>query len=159
MRAMGWIDRVPRMMAAEVYGSLSAALLRGGDAVPDMPATHDTIAKSTTATRSTFQALYVIRQSGGAATVVANDAILDWQQKLAENEGLYVEPASAGAVAAVAQLKSSGHIKASDKVVALLTASGLKDPEATACVQGDLFTVSDDLDGAFRRLQELDATG
>jgi threonine synthase len=153
MQAMGWIDRVPRMMAAEIYGSLGAALRDGGDAIADMPLTHETVAKSTTATRSTFQALYVLRESGGAATIVSNDAIMQWQQALAREEGLYVEPASAGAIAAVAQLKASGAIKAADTVVALLTASGLKDPDATASVQDDLLTVSGDADTVFAQLK------
>jgi threonine synthase len=153
MQAMGWIDQVPRMMAAEIYGSLGAALREGGDVLADMPLTHDTVAKSTTATRSTFQALYVLRESGGAATIVNNDAIMQWQQALAREEGLYVEPASAGAIAAVAQLKTSGVIKATDTVVALLTASGLKDPDATASVQGNFATVSGDADTVFAHLK------
>lgn len=153
MRAMGWIDTLPRMMAAEVYGSLSAALRDGGDALPDMPLTHETVAKSTAATRSTFQALYVLRKSGGAATVVGNDSILEWQQRLAQSEGLYVEPASAGTIAAISQLRASGDIKGSDKVVALLTASGLKDPDATASIQGELPAVSGDPGSVFSQLQ------
>jgi threonine synthase len=36
MLALGWIDRMPRMMAAEIYGSLGAALHDGGDALPDL---------------------------------------------------------------------------------------------------------------------------
>lgn len=157
MRALGWIDRLPRMMAAEIYGSLSAALRSGGDAVPDMPLTHDTVAKSTTATRSTFQALYVLRSSGGAAAVVDNDTILQWQQKLAQAEGLYVEPASAGAIAAVAQLRDSGDISETDKVVALLTATGLKDPGATASVQDELMTVTGDAQAVFSHLRAKSA--
>jgi threonine synthase len=153
MRKIGWIDRVPRMIAAEIYGSLDAALRDGGDALPDMPLTHDTIAKSTTATRSTYQALHVLRKSGGTATSVTNDAILRWQQRLSMQEGLYVEPASAGAIAAVSQLKARGDIKATDKVVALLTASGLKDPDATACIQGDLFAVTGDVRAVFSQLK------
>ena len=149
---MGWTDTLPRMMAAEIYGSLSAALRDGGDALPDMPLTHDTVAKSTTATRSTFQALYVLRKSAGAATVVRNDSILEWQRLLAEEEGLYVEPASAGTIAAISQLRASGHIKASDSVVALLTASGLKDPDATASIQGELPTVGGDPGSVFSQL-------
>jgi threonine synthase len=117
-----------------------------------MPLTHDTVAKSTSATRSTFQALYVLRASGGAATTVGNDAILQWQQKLARQEGLYVEPASAGAIAAVAQLRDSGEIGGADKVVALLTATGLKDPDATASVQDELVTVTGGAEAVFSRL-------
>jgi threonine synthase len=152
MQAIGWIDRLPRMMAAEIYGSLGAALREGGDVLPDMPLTHDTVAKSTSATRSTFQALHVLRASGGRATVVTNDAIMQWQQKLAEEEGLYVEPASAGTIAAVAQLKANGDITGTESVVILLTASGLKDPHATASMQGDVFTVDGSVEAVFAQL-------
>ncbi len=154
MLALGWTDRMPRMMAAEIYGSLGAALRSGGDALPDMPMTHDTLAKSTTATRSTFQALYVLRKSGGAATTVGNDAILEWQAKLARLEGLYVEPASAGAIAAVAQLKAAGQIDVNETVVTLLTASGLKDPQATAAAQGELPTVDGNVEAVFSSLRK-----
>jgi threonine synthase len=155
MQSFGWTDRVPKMMAAEIYGSLGAALKSGADTVPDMPQTHDTVAKSTTATRSTFQALHVLRRSGGVATTVSNESIMQWQQDLAGAEGLYIEPASAGTLAAVAQLKGSGHIKATDTVVTLLTASGLKDPDATASVQGQLVTVSGNIESAYLQLKAL----
>lgn len=155
MRSFGWTDRVPKMMAAEIYGSLGAALESGSDTVPDMPQSHDTVAKSTTATRSTFQALHVLRRSGGVATTVSNESIMQWQQDLASAEGLYVEPASAGALAAVAQLKCSGHIKSNDTVVALLTASGLKDPDATAALQNPLQTMPRNIQEAFLELKAL----
>ncbi|MCC6777739.1 MAG: pyridoxal-phosphate dependent enzyme [Hyphomicrobiales bacterium] len=155
MRAFGWIDRSPRMIAAEIYGSLTEGLRSGGDALPDMPMTHDTVAKSTSATRSTYQALHVIRQSGGSATVVDNASIMTWQQRLAETEGLYVEPASAGAIAAVAQLCRAGGIAPGDTVVALLTASGLKDPGASAAAQAELVSVPSDVDAAFAKLRDL----
>ena len=154
MLALGWTDRMPRMMAAEVYGSLGAALRDGGDALPDMPMTHDTLAKSTTATRSTYQALYVLRKSGGAATMVVNETILQYQQELAQLEGLYVEPASAGALAAVAQFREAGQIRADETVVTLLTASGLKDPQATAAAQRELRCDDGDMESTFRRLRE-----
>lgn len=153
MRALGWIDRLPRMIAAEIYGSLSAALRDETDALTDMPLTHDTVAKSTTATRSTFQALHVLRQSGGTAAIVSNASILEAQRRLAADEGLYVEPASAGALAAIAQLAASGVIKPSDRVVALLTASGLKDPDATSATLGDLPVVSGDPETVFAMLR------
>ena len=155
MLALGWINKMPRMMAAEIYGSLAAALRNGGDALPDMPTTHDTLAKSTTATRSTYQALYVLRKSGGAATTVENHAIVEYQQKLARLEGLYVEPASAAAVAAVAQLRAAGEIRADEKVVALLTASGLKDPQATAAAQDELPSEGGDIESIFARLRKV----
>ena len=154
MYALGWIDRMPRMVAAEIYGSLSSALGDGSDLLPDMPQTHETVAKSMSATRSTFQALSVIRASGGIATVVGNDAIMSRQQELAHHEGLYVEPASAAAIAAVSALREDGTIRPNDKVVVLLTASGLKDPDATAARQGDILSVPSDIDAAFATIRE-----
>jgi threonine synthase len=159
MLALGWIDRLPRMMAAEIYGSLGAALQSGSDALPDMPNTHDTIAKSTSATRSTYQALHVLRQSGGAATTVSNEAILTWQLKLAKTEGLFVEPAAAGAIAAVAQFIESGHIKKNDVVVALLTASGLKDVDAVVPALKPLITFDGDADTLFSQLNDRPLAG
>jgi threonine synthase len=155
MRLFGWTDRTPRMLAAEIYGSLSAALQSGSDIVPDMPLTHDTVAKSTTSTRSTYQALAAIRRSGGDSTVVSNEAIMNWQERLAREEGLYVEPASAGALAAIEQLRAKGAILRTDKVVALLTASGLKDSAATAAVQQDLPDVTGDPDSVFAMLKKM----
>lgn len=157
MQALGWIQRKPRMMAAEMYGSLGAALRDGGDALPDMPLTHETVAKSTSATRSTYQALSVIRASGGAATTVGNDAIMKWQRELASQEGLYVEPASAAAVAAVSALRTEGRIGPGEKVAVLLTASGLKDPGATASVLGETVTIPGDIDAAFAKLRDIGA--
>jgi threonine synthase len=152
--ALGWTDRMPRMFAAEIYGSLSAAMSEGGDALPDMPTTHETLAKSTTATRSTYQALYTLRNSGGSATSVSNEAILEYQAKLARLEGLYVEPASAGAIAATAQLKASGHIHEDETVVVLLTASGLKDPQATTGPLGELPVVDAEPEAVFSQLRK-----
>jgi threonine synthase len=155
MRAFRWTRRTPRLIAAEIYGSLGKALSEGTDALPDMPMTHDTVARSTTATRSTFQALKAIRESGGTAIVVSNDAIMRWQQTLAREEGLYVEPASAGALAATEKLRARGDITSGETVVALLTASGLKDTAATAAVQGDLSPVPTDRDQVIVMLKAL----
>jgi threonine synthase len=137
MMAFGWTTRMPRMVAAEVYGSLGAALVNGGDAPPDMRANHETIAVSIGATRSTFQALDVLRRSGGTAVTISNDEMLQWQRALASQEGLFVEASSAAAVAAVERLRAEGRIGARDTVVALLTASGLKDVETVGCARAD----------------------
>ena len=155
MQAFGWTDRSPRMFASEIYGSLGAALQNGGDALPDMPNTHDTVAKSTTATRGTYQALHVIRASGGGAAVVSNEDIMRWQLRLAKEEGLYIEPASAGGLAAIEKFRSGGEIAENDRVVTLLTASGLKDPAATAAVQGDLQMIPGDLNAAIAIFREM----
>lgn len=152
MMAFGWTDRMPRFIAAEIYGSLESALAKQANAPSDMPKTHDTVAVSIGATQATYQALDILRRSNGLAVTAGNDEMMRWQSKLARHEGLYVEPSSAAAFVAVEKLKEKGTIRAGDTAVILLTASGLKDTAATAKYQGDLITVSADFDEAVREL-------
>jgi threonine synthase len=156
MMALGWTDRMPRMVAAEVSGSLGTALAEGSDAPPDMRTNQPSVAVSIGATRSTYQALDIVRRSGGAALTIGNDEMMRWQQTLSSAEGLYVEPASAAAPAAVEQLARAGSIGANQTVVALLTASGLKDPAATALQQGDPIVVPANIDDAISVLKAAD---
>jgi threonine synthase len=154
--AFGWTDRMPRMVAAEVSGSIGAALRDSSDAPPDMRFNQPTVAVSIGATRGTYQSLNMVRRSRGAALTIGNDDIMRWQETLSRGEGLYVEPSSAAAVAAVEQLTQAGSISAQQTVVALLTASGLKDPAATAALQSDLQVLPADIGQAIAALK---ATG
>jgi threonine synthase len=153
MIAFGWTDRMPRFVAAETYGSIGAALDDESDVLPDMRKNHETVAGSIGATRGTYQALDVVRRSGGAALTIGNDEIMHWQQLTAKTEGLYIEPSSAAGIAAVDRLAKSGTLKPDDVVVSLLTAGGLKDPAATALVQDELFTVPAGVDDAIAKLR------
>jgi threonine synthase len=128
----GSIDRIPRLVAAEIHGSLSAALASTPDAVAEVPATFKTLAVSIGTTRSTFQALRALRLSGGTAVRVGNDGLIALQQQLAASEGIFAELASVTPLAAIETLRRQGVIAASDRVVAVVTASGLKDIDRSA---------------------------
>jgi threonine synthase len=148
MMAFGWTDRMPRMVAAEVHGSLGAALADGSDTPPDVRSNSQTVAVSIAATRGTYQALNILRRSGGTAVTVGNEDMMRWQSQLASGDGFYVEPASAAGLAAIEQLVQSGRIGAGETVVSLLTASGLKDPGTTAALQDDMLAVPADFHDA-----------
>lgn len=68
---------------------------------------------------------------GWLGATATEDDILASQRTLAE-AGVFVEPASATSVAAVAQLRSSGAIGPDASVVMILTGSGLKDSDVFA---------------------------
>jgi threonine synthase len=153
LRRLGWIERMPRLAAAEIYGSLAATLAAGGDALVEMPRTHDSIAASIGATQATYQALHAIRMSGGTAVRVSDDELLQWQARLAAVEGLYAEPSSIAALAAVRRLRADGVIAAGESVVSVMTAGGLKDVAPTARRQGELPLVPADLDTALDTLR------
>ncbi len=153
MLAAGWIDRMPKMVAAEVYGSIGQAIDNDLEAPPAMPKTFDTVSGSIGAVQGTYQALQIVRKSQGRAVTISNDDTMRWQQLLASREGRYLEPASAGGLVAVEHLAKTGVIKSDDVVVSLLTASGLKDPAVTAATQGDTLQVPSDMPTATRMLE------
>jgi threonine synthase len=129
---LGWIDRVPRLVAAEIYGSLSDAYGRDWDAPRQMSRDYDTIAVSIGATQSTFQALKGLRDTRGKVIRVPDELLLRWHSELARREGLFIEPSSAASLGAVELLRRDGTIQAGETVVCLFTAGGLKDPEPIA---------------------------
>ena len=67
-------------------------------------------------------------ESQGLIDAVTDEEILDAYRLLAGKEGLFVEPASAASVAGLRKLEREGALRGG-RVVAVLTGSGLKDPE------------------------------
>lgn len=121
------IDRLPRLVAAEIHGSLAATLQGTGDRVAEVKAGFDTLAISIGTTRSTFQALQALRASRGIAVPTDNCELIGLQERLAASEGIFAELASVTPFAAIARLRRRNVIAASDRVVAIVTATGLKD--------------------------------
>lgn len=66
-------------------------------------------------------------ESGGRILAVSDEEILQAQARLAREEGLFVEPASAASVAGLLRLVREG-VGIRGTVVAVLTGHGLKDP-------------------------------
>jgi threonine synthase len=70
-------------------------------------------------------------ESEGAIDMVTDDEILEAYQLLARKEGLFVEPASAAAVAGLLKRARAGQASGG-RAVAIMTGNGLKDPETAA---------------------------
>ncbi|GKS57726.1 threonine synthase [Nitrospira sp.] len=71
------------------------------------------------------KAVAAIRASGGDANLVTDEEIIAAQRRLASEEGLFVEPASAAPLAYLAR-----HGVDAETVVCVCTGHGLKDPDA-----------------------------
>lgn len=127
LKEMGVIDRLPRLIAAEAHGSLTAALCDVGDRIPNKPAAFQTLAISIGATQSAFQALQALRQSDGRAVPLGNDGLIAMQEDLAATEGIFAELTSVMPLVAVGKLRAEGTISAGETVVVVVTAGGLKD--------------------------------
>jgi threonine synthase len=73
-----------------------------------------------------------IRATGGAAVAVADDAIVAAIARLARLTGVFAEPAAAASLAGLEAALAAGLVERSERVVLLVTGSGLKDIPAAA---------------------------
>ena len=154
MTRWGWIEKMPRLVAAEISGSLSAALAGGSDMPPVISRNSKSIAGSIDVTQGTFQAHAALRQSDGIAITLSDEDLVRARNKLATGSGLSVETSSAAAFAAVDSLSGNGVIKPGEDVVAILTASGLKDFGVAGIEPMGAPDVAPDLDSVLRALGE-----
>jgi threonine synthase len=74
-----------------------------------------------------------IQRSGGAAVAVTDDQIRSASRKLA-SRGLYAEPTSSVAAAALDHFLTKGTITPDDTTVVILTGTGLKSAERMAAI-------------------------
>ena len=90
-----------------------------------------------------------VKESSGAVDIVTDKEILAAQQWLAENEGVFVEPASAAPIAGLMKcceparrpVYSFAQIQQGSRIVCTVTGHGLKDPEVVASRVPSLKTV------------------
>jgi threonine synthase len=153
-REMGYVDRLPRMLAAEVFGPLENALEKDLDHVEEVPWGR-TVGISVGLNTSALQGLNVLRESGGAAARASDDEMLAMQRDLASLEGIYAEASSVLSLAAIKAFVERGDIDPDRTIVAVLTSSGLKDPETTQQHLPDIQVAEPTLDGLMRFLHDV----
>ena len=154
MRRWGWTETIPRLVAAEVSGSLVAAMPGGGDMPPAVVRNTGSVAVSIDVPRSTTQAVMALRRTDGIALALDDAAILEARSRLARTTGLFVEASSAAAFAAIDRLHAAGTIAADQDVVAIATATGLKDIGTVPSGSPEPPSVTPDLDSLARALKE-----
>ncbi len=91
-------------------------------------------------------------ESGGSISAVTDDEILDAYRRLAREEGVFCEPASAACVAGVLKLAREGRGFEGQRVVCIITGSGLKDPDTAMSQPFTIRTVPPDLEAVEREL-------
>jgi threonine synthase len=132
MRALGLIDRTPRLAVIQAEGSAPFySLLKSKDqsrleAVAD-PHTLATAIKIGDPV-SWPKALREVRESGGLSEQVSEQEIADAKAIIGKC-GIGCEPASAATLAGIRKLTAAGTMRADADVVAVLTGNVLKDPD------------------------------
>ena len=122
----------PRVFGAQAAGCAPIVELvhRGGDAI--VPVVPHTIARSIAIGNPAdgVRAAQAIRESGGWAQAVSDDALRAGIRLLAETAGVFAETAGGVTVAAALELARLGRLGPTDEIVLCITGHGLKTIEA-----------------------------
>jgi len=131
MAEWGWVSAVPRVHLVQpaACAPISQAHKRTSPhPVSIIPG--DTIAEGTripSPERGT-EVLAALNTVGGEACTVEDTQLLRAQESLACEEGLWVEPTAGLAAAGLEGLAAEGELRRGERVVVVLTGSGLKSP-------------------------------
>ncbi|MBI4308410.1 MAG: threonine synthase, partial [Chloroflexi bacterium] len=123
-RKAGKTTRLPRMMGFEAEGA--APIVRGEPVkAPRTVASAIRIGNPA----SWHGALTARDESGGRIEAVSDEEIIAAYRLLARGEGVFGEPASAASVAGLLKLSRQGLDLKGQRIVCVITGSGLKDPD------------------------------
>lgn len=135
-KAAGQVPELPRMMGFQAEGA--APIVKG--AIVEHPQTVATAIRIGNPA-SWCLALQAVEASGGKIDMVTDEEILQAYQLIAQEEGVFCEPASAASVAGVTKMYATGLLREGSTVVCTLTGHGLKDPETAKKVSPEPQTV------------------
>jgi threonine synthase len=132
LEKLGWIgSKRPRMVVVQAAGCapMVKAWEEGAEHAPRWPSAH-TFAAGIRVPQGIgdFLILRAVRESGGFAVAVDDDAIMCAWQKVARTEGLLLCPEGAATYSAYEKALADGRIRSNERVVLFNCASGLKYP-------------------------------
>jgi threonine synthase len=130
MERLGWIGRArPRMITVQAIGCAPIVrALAAGERYANEFQDAATVASGLRVPKAIgdFLILDALRESGGTAVAVSDEALIAGARKMAELEGVFASPEGGACVPAVAQLLEAGLIRADEKVVLFNTGGGIK---------------------------------
>ena len=153
LQALGWIDRLPRIIGVQAEGSAAIANAFHAGSEQIVPISAKTIADSISVDlpRDGVRAVRAARETGGTYILVSDDEILRAIASLGP-QGIFAEPAGATAYAGLVKAVGQGIIHPGDPVLVLNTGSGLKDVRAAMQAVKEAPVIEPTLDAVKRLL-------
>jgi threonine synthase len=104
--------------------------------------------------RNGIKALKAVQESGGFLVDVTDEEILQAMRILAQRTGVFGEPAGVTSFAGIMKLKELGMLSGKDKVVSIVSGSGLKDIKSAAKAIGKAASIEPDIAEVRRIIKE-----
>lgn len=131
LRALGWIEKIPRMIGIQAEGSANLVHAWEHNIPPEKMeiGPSNTVADSISVglPRDRVKAMRAVRETDGAFVSVPDSALLAAIPDMARLAGVFAEPAASAGLAGIYKACEKGYISPEDRVVLLSTGNGLKD--------------------------------
>jgi threonine synthase len=157
LAGLGWIDVMPKLMGVQAEDSVAcySAWRDGSDEVKPVAARTIADSISVDLPRDGRRAVRAVRQTGGAFVRIGDDDILAAMRELAMEVGVFAEPAAAAAYAGLVAAVKAGQVGSSERVVVVITGSGLKDVPSAIKAAPAANVVEPSLDAVRRAMEAL----
>ena len=142
LNRLGMIKRIPRLIAVQAEGSPAIVrALEDDGVVRQYPAQTIADGISVGLPRNGAMAVKYIHASGGFGVTVSDEQILAAEKELARQTGVFAEPSGAASYAGLLCLLDEGRIARDERVVLLVTGSGLKSIDAVVEMAGSVIPI------------------
>jgi threonine synthase len=135
---LGLIDRLPRIVGVQAANSNPVTRAFEKNTYEFEYRTPETIADSISVgiPRNGIKALNAVHESGGYMVDVSDEEILTAMKILAQRTGVFGEPAGVTGFAGIMKMNELGLLKGDERVVSIVSGSGLKDIKSAVKAAG-----------------------
>jgi threonine synthase len=147
LAALGWIDHMPKLMGIQAEGSAAVYNSWKAGKTEIEPVAGKTIADSINVDlpRDGRRAVRSIRETNGESLIVSDDEMLDAMRILARETAVFAEPAASTAFAGLLKAAKNNRVGKDERVVVVITGSGLKDVPSAIKAAGQAHVIDPEL--------------
>jgi threonine synthase len=144
---LGLIDKVPKIVGVQAAGSNPVTRAFNQKSRQFEYQKPQTIADSISVgiPRNGIKALNAVNESGGWMIDVTDQEILEAMKQLAQKTGIFGEPAGVTSFAGILKMKQLGMLSGNQRVVSIVSGSGLKDIKSATTAAGKAMVIEPEL--------------
>ena len=156
LQSAGQLSCIPRMECVQPAGNdtISTPLKTGLDASRAVQCTTRISGLQVPQVIDGNDVISICRSSGGTGHIISDELVFETQSRLAQEEGLFAEPAGSTAVAGAIQAARDGYLDPNATIVCPITGHAFKDPVSLEAMTSRSTCPTIELADLERRLKE-----